>query len=211
MPPAVLGENAALIKGVRYDTARATRLLDQAGWKPGPDGIRTKDGRRLTLVHVISGPGDSDPGDSVAAAELIQDQLKRVGVETRIEIPEPATATSRVTNGQYDVLQSLGNQNEANPCFLPDLQYYSKGAASTKWRAPGGKTDQVIEQCRSARSIGDTRKAAAEVIQQLVDVEHVIVPLIGVRRIWAMKQTVAGFVPHPSLTNQRWEGVYLVQ
>ncbi|MGH4020027.1 MAG: ABC transporter substrate-binding protein, partial [Pseudonocardiaceae bacterium] len=101
IPPAVLGEYAELIKGVRYDTARATQLLDQAGWKPRADGIRAKDGRRLTLVHVISGPGDSDPRDSVPAAELIQDQLKRVGVETRIEIPEAAISTSRVNNGQY--------------------------------------------------------------------------------------------------------------
>jgi ABC-type transport system substrate-binding protein len=30
-----------------YDTTRARALLDSAGWLPGPDGVRVKDGRRL--------------------------------------------------------------------------------------------------------------------------------------------------------------------
>ena len=209
VPPAVLGQYASMVKGVKHDPARAAQLLDQAGWTAGGDGIRTKDGRRLTLVHMISGPGDSDPRDSVAAAELIQDQLKKVGVETRIEVPEAAVASARGRNGEYDLLQGIGNQNEANPCFLPDLLHYSKGGPNQRWRAPGGKTDEAIERCRSAPGIEETRLAAAEAVHELVDVEHVVIPLIGLYRIWAMKESVAGFVPHPSLTNQRWEGMYL--
>ena len=209
IPPAVLGSYASTVKGVVHDQKRAAQVLDQAGWTPGPDGIRVKDGRRLTLVHIIAGPGDSDPRDSVAAAELIQDQLKRIGVETKIETPEAAAASARQRNGEYDLLQALGNQNEANPCFLPDLLYYSKGGPTNKWRSPGGKTDQAIERCRSATNIEDVRMATAEAIHELVDVERVIIPLIGLKRIWAMKENVAGFTPHPSLTNQRWEKVFL--
>lgn len=209
IPPAVLGTYASTVKGAVYDPKKAGQLLDQAGWKPGGDGIRVKDGRKLTLVHMISGPGDSDPRDSVAAAELIQDQLKRIGIETKIETPEAATASSRQKNGQYDLLQGIGNQNEANPCFLPDLSFYSKNGPTQKWRSPGGKTDAAIERCRSAANIDATREAAADAIHELVDVEHELVPLIGLHRIWAMKETVGGFVPHPSLTNQRWEGVFL--
>lgn len=32
-----------------HDPARARLLLDAAGWKPGPDGIREKDGKRLAV------------------------------------------------------------------------------------------------------------------------------------------------------------------
>ncbi|MGI9034233.1 MAG: ABC transporter substrate-binding protein [Acidimicrobiales bacterium] len=210
IPPAVLGPAASMVQGVAHDPQRSTQLLDGAGWKPGPDGIRMKDGRRLTLVNVIQGPGDSDPRDSVAAAEFIQDELKQVGIEMKIEVPEPATAAARLRNGDFDMLQGVGNQNEANPCFLPDLIFYSKsGSPTAKFRAPGGKTDEAIEACRTARSIDATRVAAAQAIHQLVDVDHVVVPLIGLYRIWAMKDKVAGFVPHPSLTNQRWDGLYL--
>lgn len=29
--------------------AKAARILDEAGWKPGSDGIRQKDGKRMEL------------------------------------------------------------------------------------------------------------------------------------------------------------------
>ena len=48
MPPA----NPAHIGSiplVPYDIAKARKLLDEAGWKPGADGIRVKNGRKLIL------------------------------------------------------------------------------------------------------------------------------------------------------------------
>lgn len=211
LPPAVLGPHATMINAVAHDAQRANEVLDEAGWERGPDGIRARDGRRLTLVHLIGGPGDTDPRDSVPAAEVIQDQLKQVGIETKIEVPEQAVSQARLNDGQYDMFQGTGNQNEANPCFLPDFVYHSKSSfAAAKFRAPGGKTDEAIERCRSATTIDGVRRAAAEAVHQLVDVEHVIIPLIGLYRIWAMKENVTGFEPHPSLTNQRWETVHLV-
>ena len=211
IPPSVLGPNASLVKGVTYDPQRAAQVLDAAGWRPGPDGIRVKDGRRLSMVHLVQGPGDSDPRDSVAAAELIQDQLKRVGVEIKIEVPELAAGSARLTKGEYDISHGVGNQNEANPCFLPDLSYYSKGGASATFRSPGGKVDTIVEQCRASATVADARRLAAEAIHELVDVERVIIPLIGLYRIWGMKEGVAGFAPHPSLTNQRMDSAYRVK
>lgn len=211
VPPSILGAHAENIQGAQYDPELAREILDQAGWSMEADGTREMDGRRLSLVHVVSGPGDSDPRDSVAAAEFIQSQLREVGIETSIEVPEAGSASARSSNGEYDLLQSVGNQNEANPCFLPDLSYYSKSSSpSVKFRAPGGRTDEAIEGCRSATDIENVRKFSAEAIHQLVDVEHIIVPLIGLYRIWGMQDDVAGFVPHPSLTNQRWESLHLV-
>lgn len=211
IPPTVLGPEAGRIKGPIYDPRRAAQLLDQAGWVPGGDGIRVKDGRRLALVHMITGPGDSDPRDSVAAAEFIQDQLKRVGVEIKIELPELAAGSARQTRGEYDIAHAIGNQNEGNPCFLPDLSYYSKAGGAARFRGPGGKVDEAIEGCRVAATIADARRFSAEAIHQLVDVERVLIPLIGLYRIWGMKGDLAGFTPHPSLNNQRLEGVYRVK
>ena len=73
-----------------HDPRRAAQALDAAGWDPRPDAIRARNGHRLSLVRVIAGPGDTDPHDGKAAAELIQDQLKRVGIEAKIVVPEAA-------------------------------------------------------------------------------------------------------------------------
>lgn len=211
IPPQVLGQHGSLVTSPTHDPRRATQLLDAAGWVPGPDGIREKEGRRLSLVHVIAGPGDSDPRDSKSAAEVIQDQLKRVGIETRIEVPEAAAGLARANSGEYDILHYIANQNSANPCLLPDLFFYSKGSARAKVSGPGGATDAALEACRAATTPDAVSRSAAEAVHQLVDVEHVVVPLIGLYRIWAMKDTVAGFSPHPTLTNQRWESLYLTR
>lgn len=210
VPPSVLGPAGAMVEGPLYAPDQSREALDRAGWQLGSDGIRVKDGRRLTLTHVVAGPGDSDPRDSVAAAEVIQEQLRDVGVETKIEVPEAAAGLARANNGEYDILHYIANQNSANPCLLPDLFFYSKGSPRARFSGPGGETDVALEACRAATTIEEVRTAAAEAIHQLVDVEHVVVPLMGLYRIWGLKETVAGFVPHPSLTNQRWEGLHLV-
>jgi peptide/nickel transport system substrate-binding protein len=40
------------LKPVPYDQQAAKALLDAAGWKPGPDGVRVKNGERLSLLFV---------------------------------------------------------------------------------------------------------------------------------------------------------------
>lgn len=42
-------QNNPNVKPLPYDPAKANQLLDQAGWKKGPDGIRQKNGKKLVL------------------------------------------------------------------------------------------------------------------------------------------------------------------
>ena len=39
---------------IKQDVEGAKKLLDEAGWKPGPDGVRVKDGRRFHLLYQTS-------------------------------------------------------------------------------------------------------------------------------------------------------------
>ena len=63
VPPAMSGFLSARARAgypsMQYAPDRARALLDAAGWHPGPDGIRVKDGRRLQFeVEVSSGAAD---------------------------------------------------------------------------------------------------------------------------------------------------------
>ncbi|HXW50442.1 MAG TPA: peptide ABC transporter substrate-binding protein [Candidatus Acidoferrales bacterium] len=60
-----------------YDPARARTLLDEDGWKVGPDGIRVKNGTRLSLQ--LSYVGGQSIAEEVGA--LIQEEAKAVGIE----------------------------------------------------------------------------------------------------------------------------------
>jgi peptide/nickel transport system substrate-binding protein len=56
---------------IGYDPTRARALLDAAGWKPGADGIRRKDGRALDVLFIIQAatPGDAIIGNAVTQYE----------------------------------------------------------------------------------------------------------------------------------------------
>lgn len=63
-----------------YDPERARSLLEEAGWAEGADGIRTRDGQRLSFTcTTISGDQARRP-----MAELSQIFLRAVGVEMQL-------------------------------------------------------------------------------------------------------------------------------
>ncbi len=81
-----------------YDTARANRLLDSAGWRRGADGIRVKAGRPLSFSLVV--PTSSKPRQQIAL--LIQDQLMRVGAKVSVDPIEIRAMISRLRTHDFD-------------------------------------------------------------------------------------------------------------
>ena len=61
---------------VGYDPAKARALLDAAGWKPGPDGVRMKDGKQLAFDFVFPSGADYITQE----IEIIQQGLAAVGI-----------------------------------------------------------------------------------------------------------------------------------
>jgi ABC-type transport system substrate-binding protein len=53
LTPVTFGYNPAVEKMYPYDPRKAEALLDEAGWKKGPDGIRVKDGKPLVIEHYV--------------------------------------------------------------------------------------------------------------------------------------------------------------
>ena len=70
--------NSPNLKPYTYDPAKAKQLLDDAGWKVGADGIRAKDGKRLSLQ--MNSPNGANQGDK-EAAQVMVDYWKAVGIE----------------------------------------------------------------------------------------------------------------------------------
>ena len=55
----------------------------------------------------------------------------------------------------------------------------------------------------------ELRRKSAEAMHELIDNEIGGVTLAGGYRVYAMKNKVHGFEPHPSSTNQRWRTVFM--
>ncbi len=68
-----------------YNKREADRLLDEAGWKTGPDGFRYKDGKKLSLQFMTTAGNKTRE----TVQTMLQGQWKSVGIETIIK-NEPA-------------------------------------------------------------------------------------------------------------------------
>ena len=63
-----------------HDLDEANRLLDEAGWTVGDDGIRVKDGRRLTFELILWW----EPQEVSDALQLLKEQVAGAGIEITV-------------------------------------------------------------------------------------------------------------------------------
>jgi peptide/nickel transport system substrate-binding protein len=209
IPAALLGRDAEMVRGYPYDKAQAERLLTEAGWAAGPDGIRTKDGRRLELTLVVADPELQRP-----TPELVQAQLKEVGIDVKLEVPgNPRAYYDQLDQGQGDLFAEIGSQNDADPIFLESLFTVEAPAfaAYASHFGAGPEYDQLFLKAASSPEPDQARHLAAQAMQIAVDKAVVVVPIAAIDRIWGLRRNVRGFVPQPSVANQKWDGVYAVK
>ncbi|MBI3789841.1 MAG: peptide ABC transporter substrate-binding protein [Gemmatimonadetes bacterium] len=89
-------------QGASVDTTAADRLLDQAGWRRGADGMRTRDGRALVLTLRFVGSGDN------VAEQLVQADLRARGIAVELRGMELGAflTEARRTDKQFDLLMT---------------------------------------------------------------------------------------------------------
>lgn len=135
---------------VDYDQEEARRLLTEAGWVEGKDGIREKDGKRAVFTLMFS------TGDSVrqALAEDAANQLKEIGIEVKTEGVGWDVA--------YDRAQSeplMWGWGAHTPMELYNI-YHSlegRGIGQAEYSPySNGQVDQYMDQALSTGSLEDS-------------------------------------------------------
>jgi peptide/nickel transport system substrate-binding protein len=209
IPPDALGRYKSKVAGFQFDQAKARSTLDAAGWRPGSDGIREKNGRKLTL-QLISGFGGAEVHRPIPT--YLQSQLRAIGIGIDIvERPDSPSYQSLIDSGDGDLYLERGSQNDANVGFLPTLLFYTGGSGAsaqyTKLFAPGPKFDEILTPAVTEPNADKTQSIVADAMHQLIDVDQVVIPLAGLFQIYGLKKNVQGFTPHPSFISLRWDGV----
>ena len=95
----------------RYSPDKAKAMLEGAGWKPGSDGIRVKDGDRLSLLYITT-----NTPELVRTAEVVQDMLKDVGIEMKVDAMTNAASLAKYQLGEHHIGR-LGEIN-ADPSVM---------------------------------------------------------------------------------------------
>lgn len=101
LSPSIPGYDARFENGWKPDRAESARLLEAAGWKPGKDGIRVKDGKRLTLVFLDTQGNREKRLDLLT---VFRRQLADAGFELRIDSLSSGQYLERSAAGDYDLL-----------------------------------------------------------------------------------------------------------
>lgn len=186
-PPAVLGPAAASVTPATFDPARARQVLDEAGWKPGPDGTRMNGQRRLGLV-LIGGPAAPEPGMRLVAA-----QLREVGIDVSVKKAFDIRTSEQNRDRGYDVELATPNQNDANPAFLLS----SRTAPDADYMALAG-------QSATATGREEVQRVAAAMTEIVVNRDFSVIALAGVFHMYGMRLGIDLGEPHPSAVNQTW-------
>ncbi|MDR6573918.1 peptide/nickel transport system substrate-binding protein [Curtobacterium sp. 320] len=88
----------------QYSPTKAKRLLDDAGWKVGSDGIREKDGEQLTVTFPVS-TNQSVPAER-SLFQQIQASEKAVGFKVVLQELDLSSWYAALAANEYDVVSA---------------------------------------------------------------------------------------------------------
>ncbi|KDA06270.1 peptide ABC transporter substrate-binding protein [Microbacterium sp. CH12i] len=95
------GYDASLEGSWPFDQDAANQLLDEAGWtERDTDGIRMKDGKRLSVRWIAWTPV---PDDNAALGNAIQSDLADIGFEVKREVLEPGAYNEQYGPKTFDL------------------------------------------------------------------------------------------------------------
>lgn len=103
LSPATFGYDKSVEGMYPYDVNRAAQLLDQAGWTMGSGGVREKGGQQFKLNCLI-GTAEEDN----AIAQIMQAQLKPLGIQIDINVIAGTALTTAKQQGQHHIGYKIG-------------------------------------------------------------------------------------------------------
>jgi peptide/nickel transport system substrate-binding protein len=147
-----------------YDPAGAKKLLDDAGWKEGADGIRAKDGRKLTTTLTY--------WQDAPFLELVQQQLREIGFDLRLEKKTIAEVTAVQAEGNEDF--TFSNLTRSDADILRN--YFGADEQNSNSRKPG-EVDKVLAGTTETLD-EDKRKADFTKATKLILDEGYSIPIV---------------------------------
>ncbi|KXY42831.1 ABC transporter substrate-binding protein [Bacillus sp. FSL M7-1020] len=156
-----------------YDKEKAKKLLDEAGWKVGSDGVREKDGQKLKLSYF----GPSSAKDSDLLIPIAKENYKEIGVEFNPEFMDFNTMLSKVNKGDYD-LASVSTPITSDPSETAGE--YLSGVNDKSLGYKNAKVDELIKKGIETVDIEKRKPIYKELYKELSDDPPVI--LLNYRR-----------------------------
>jgi peptide/nickel transport system substrate-binding protein len=189
-------------KGVKiwpYDPAAARKLLDEAGWKVGPDGIRMKDGARMSID--IAGATGNSLNDLLE--QVLQSQLKAIGIELVINnVPTRVLIGDTLRYRKYRGMALLSYTPP--PDWVPYARFHSSQIPTEANNWIGSDTFGINNPTLDAALVAANaaldpveRKKQWKIILGVLAEELPVIPLFVLTSPIVAPTWLAGVVPAP--------------
>lgn len=169
-----------------YDPAKAEALLDQAGY-PDPDGAGPQPRLRLSLIC-------STNEETRLQSAIIQENLKRVGIQLDVRSYEFATFYQDVLRGRFQLfsLQWVGGAL-VDPDILRRVYHSSQvpPAGFNRGYYSNPEADRLLDAAAAATSDEERQRLYSDV-QRLVASDAVYIPVWNKTNVVVARRSLAG-------------------
>src|SRR5690625_256241 len=156
------------VEGMRFDPEEAAQLLDQAGWtlKDGATVRTNAAGEPLRFQILVS----DDPLNR-SVVEVIQSQLRRVGVDARIQVLEFQTLLAQHRGRDFDAVFHNWVLDNFQVAAAPSALFHSRWAETpgsanrSSYASP--RADELLERGAVATDPAEAREIWAEFVELL--------------------------------------------
>ncbi|MFD4958867.1 ABC transporter substrate-binding protein [Microbacterium sp. NPDC058389] len=143
---------------LEYDPKAAEKLLEKSGWTVGDDGIREKDGEKLSF-HVTYWQSPKE------VLELVQQQLRQIGVDLQLTFASIADVQAANADGTYDF--SYGNLTRADPDVLRTV-FSVNGTNNATKRTEPAEIDELLDEQAAIIDPAERQKVVDEAAKELI-------------------------------------------
>ncbi|MDB4899562.1 MAG: hypothetical protein JWN53_1370, partial [Gemmatimonadetes bacterium] len=182
-----------------HDPAKARALLDEAGWRPGADGVRIREGKRLSFT-IITQAGFAIREN---VAQAIQKQLKDVGVDAQVKLMDGTAISPVWFSGEFDAMLhwwQSGADPEITTFFAADrtppagrnIDFLRDDSLTTLLYA----SDRTVDQARRRDLLRQAQRRVADLVPELV--------LYNTSKIDAVPAMLRNFKGNPSNAGVFW-------
>ncbi|MER8466556.1 peptide ABC transporter substrate-binding protein [Mesorhizobium sp. M1396] len=189
-----------------YDVDKAKKLLDDAGWVPGADGIRVKDGVRLSFKN------STTAGNHIReqAQQFIQQSYRDIGVEVMISNLPPAVMWGDYwMKSEFDSvvvgINFLTGSDPDTSDYLSSKSIPAKGGAGQNtWQYASPEVDKLLGS-GGVEFVPEKRKQAYLKIQETVRNDLPFLPMFQYATVRGHKSGVEGVEPNINVRIDSWD------
>lgn len=176
------------IGSTEYDPEKAKQLLEEAGWKVGSDGIREKDGQKLTVYYFTRAGGISD-----ILIPIAKENYKEIGIDFQVELMDFNALLARVADGDHD-LAAFSTPMLTDP-YNGVVNFHTKTPSSITKGYGNAEIDALIDATVATNDLEERTKAFHELYKAL-DEDPPVILLAYTKVLSGVNARVEGFKPN---------------